>query len=48
MEKNDPSAQPKTAHERKEWITPEVFDSPVIAVTEGTPSGSGPDSGTYS
>lgn len=48
MEKKDPSSQPKTGHERKAWITPEVFDSPVIAVTEGTFSGSGTDNNNYS
>ena len=48
MHGKDRPEQIETCHEKKTWITPEVFDSPVIAVTEGTFSGQGTDNDSYS
>ena len=40
--------QTETRQEKKTWVTPEIFDSPVIAITEGSFGGSGSDSYGYS
>ena len=48
METKDLLKQTKTRQEKKTWISPKILDSPVIAVTEGTYSGEGSDSGAYS
>jgi hypothetical protein len=42
MEKMDQSQK------KKVWVTPEILDSPVIAVTEGNPEGYGSDQDGYS
>jgi len=47
MERKERHEQTETSHEKKIWITPEIFDSPVIAITEGAP-GPGFDGGAYS
>ena len=39
MQRKDRLEQIETCQEKKTWITPEIFDSPVIAVTEGVDSG---------
>ena len=49
MEKIDQRNEAKDCPKRKDWITPEIFDSPVIAVTGGTDSGTpSSDASSYS
>lgn len=49
MEKKDQIEHTKIFQQKKAWITPEIFDSPVITVTEGggDPQNA-PDVGGYS
>jgi len=48
MARQEQHERSETLREKKAWITPEIFDSPMIEVTEGTSQGVGNDELNYS